>query len=235
MRTLKVHAARCFAPFCTHPRITREHNGLLHRAGWQVHLRCGADEDAGWELVHTGVVDARVSFAMLRARVRGRTHARTHTRDKRAQHLAHADSLSSHVQKFRCDYGSSHTRHAARGGVVEPTGRWCRAGHGRVRVRGGPRQCGGVQVFRIMRSEPAQPLCVEADDGAGGRKPLRTRTQARARTALCTALLRAHGCPHGSCACAATHRIADAQSAGECAGALLLRSAAHGAAARWIW
>jgi hypothetical protein len=117
-----------------------------------------------------------------------RTLARTHTRDKRA----HADSLSSHAQQLRCDYGSSRTRHAARGGVVEPTGRWCGAGHGRVRVRSGPRQCGGVQVFRIMRSEPAQPLCVEADDGAGGRKPLRTRTQARARTALCTALLRAH-------------------------------------------
>ena len=66
------------------PRHHARAHGLLHRVGWQVHLRCGADEDAGWELVHTGVVDARVSFAMLRARVRGRTHARTHTRDKRA-------------------------------------------------------------------------------------------------------------------------------------------------------
>ena len=100
-------------------------HGLLHRVGWQVHLRCGADEDARWELVQTGVVDARVSFAMLRARVRG--HTRTCFRAR----------LRTHTRSTAVPVRLRVHPHAARRvkGVVEPIGRWCRAGHGRVRMR----------------------------------------------------------------------------------------------------
>ena len=227
MRTLKVHAARCLRP------SARTH--ASHASTWTA-APCGV----------AGAPEVR----------RGRgcaVGASAHWRGRCACLVCDAQGKGTwpHPHVLSCTLAHAHSQHSSSGATTGPptrgTPRQRRSRAHRSMVPCGSRPCahaqqvsrgsGGVQVFRILQSEPAQPLCVEADDGAGGRKPLRTRTQALARTALCAALLRAHGGPHGSRACAATHGIADARHrrCGECAGALLLRSTAHGAPVRWIW